>query len=153
MAREPARLVEEVKEARAEFEARLDDLDAAKERYYDTVRRLYNAGMPLREIADAIGISHQRVHQIVGEDPAGARLRRGMARRARAGGVALVVVVFGTWLAATISGPQPRPEALADLQDARRFMDSQLPPEARRFVLPKIDEMLEEARVAFPPSR
>jgi hypothetical protein len=38
VARDLKRLVEEVKEARAEFEARLDDTDIAKEHYYETVR-------------------------------------------------------------------------------------------------------------------
>lgn len=105
------RLVEDVKEARAEFEARLDDLDVAKERYYDSVRRLYKAGMPLREIADAIGISHQRVHQIVGEEPPVGRVRGAVAKRARAGGVGLLLILFAGWWGATSAPVQPRADA------------------------------------------
>lgn len=33
------------------------------------IRRLHAAGGSLREIADVLGLSHQRVHQIVGKDP------------------------------------------------------------------------------------
>jgi hypothetical protein len=126
MAQDLKRLVEDVKEARAEFEARLDDMDVAKERYYETVRRLYKAGMPLREIAEAVGVSHQRVHQIVGDEPK--RVRRVVAKRARVGGAALVVVLAAATLWAASSGePQPRAEALADLEDARSFMATSSP--------------------------
>ena len=144
MARDLKRLVEDVKEARAEFEARLDDMDVAKERYYETVRRLYKAGMPLREIAGAVGVSHQRVHQIVGEEPARSRVRRAVAKRARAGGVALILVLAAGWLAAS-NTPQPRAEALADLEDARNLRATRLPEEARDFIAPKLDEMLDRA--------
>jgi hypothetical protein len=36
--------------------------------YHHQIRRLHAAGGSLREIADALGLSHQRVHQIVGEE-------------------------------------------------------------------------------------
>jgi hypothetical protein len=139
------RLVEDVKEAHAEFEARLDDMDVAKERYYETVRRLYKAGMPLREIAEAVGVSHQRVHQIVGEEPTRSRVRRAVAKRARAGGVALIFVLAAGWLAVSSVTPQPRAKALADLEDARNLMATRLPEEARDFIVPKLDEMLDRA--------
>jgi hypothetical protein len=142
MARDLKRLVEEVKEARAEFEARLDDMDVAKERYYETVRRLYKAGMPLREIAEAVGVSHQRVHQIVGEEPTRSRVRRVVAKRARAGGAALILVLAAGWWGASSRAPQPRADALADLKDVRSFMATRLPEEAREFILPRLDEMV-----------
>jgi hypothetical protein len=143
MAQDLKRLVEDVKEARAEFEARLDDMDVAKERYYETVRRLYKAGMPLREIAEAVGVSHQRVHQIVGEEPK--RVRRVVTKRARAGGAALIVVLAVSLWAARSSEPQPRAEALADLEVARNFMATRLPEEAREFIVPKLDVMVDQA--------
>ena len=143
MARDLKRLVEDVKEARAEFEARLDDVDVAKERYYETVRRLYKAGMPLREIAEAVGVSHQRVHQIVGEGQSRSRVRQAVGKRARAGGIALILLITGGWLAASSLTPQPRAEALADLRDARSFMATRLPDEARELILPKLDEMMD----------
>jgi hypothetical protein len=37
----------------------------AKEAYHQSVRRLYLTGASMREIAEALGLSHQRVHQII----------------------------------------------------------------------------------------
>jgi hypothetical protein len=145
MARDLKRLVEEVKEARAEFEVRLDDMDIAKERYYESVRRLYKAGMPLREIAEEVGVSHQRVHQIVGEESSRARVRRVVAKRARAGGAALIIVISIIWWAASTGTPQPPAEALADLKNVRSFMATRLPEEAREFIVPKLDMMVDQA--------
>ena len=55
------------------------DLQHQEERarvdYQHAIRRLHAKGASLREIADELGLSHQRVHQIVGEevfDPAAA---------------------------------------------------------------------------------
>ncbi len=49
--------------------ARLTDahagVDAARSEYHRAVRRLHLAGASLREIADALDLSHQRVHQII----------------------------------------------------------------------------------------
>ena len=50
-------------------EARVIDADheaeVARAEFHRAVRRLQLAGASLREIADALGLSHQRVHQIV----------------------------------------------------------------------------------------
>jgi len=40
-------------------------VDMARADYHHAVRRLHLAGAPLREVAQALGISHQRVQQIV----------------------------------------------------------------------------------------
>lgn len=40
-------------------------LDQAKSDYHDVIRRLHLAGASLREMAEALGLSHQRLHQIV----------------------------------------------------------------------------------------
>src|SRR5688572_10009978 len=59
----------------AEVEAARDSLDAledaawtARARFHQWVRQLHAAGGSMREIATALGMSHQRVHQIIGED-------------------------------------------------------------------------------------
>jgi hypothetical protein len=39
----------------------------AKVDYYQAIRRLHTAGGSLREIAEALRMSHQRVHQIIDE--------------------------------------------------------------------------------------
>src|SRR4051794_28932871 len=41
------------------------DAERARVDYHYEIRRLHAAGGSLREIADALGLSHQRVHQIV----------------------------------------------------------------------------------------
>jgi hypothetical protein len=64
-------------------EARLVDaeraVDVARTDFHHSVRRLQLSGGSLREIADALGLSHQRVHQIV-EGAGGARPWRRVAR-------------------------------------------------------------------------
>lgn len=47
------------------------DLEQARTEFHQGIRRLHAAGATLREIAERFGLSHQRVHQIVG----GARSR------------------------------------------------------------------------------
>jgi Clp amino terminal domain, pathogenicity island component len=58
---------------------KLLDLQHEEERarvdYQHAIRRLHAKGGSLREIADELGLSHQRVHQIVGEEPGGAGSR------------------------------------------------------------------------------
>ena len=59
-----------LREAEAARE-RLIDAQHAAERakvdYHHAIRRLHAAGGSLREVAEALGLSHQRVHQIVDE--------------------------------------------------------------------------------------
>jgi predicted transcriptional regulator len=43
-------------------------LELARSDFHHAIRRLHAAGATMREIATAFGLSHQRVHQIVGED-------------------------------------------------------------------------------------
>jgi hypothetical protein len=63
-----------------ELRDKLLDLQHQEERarvdYQHAVRRLHARGGSLREIADELGISHQRVHQIVGEEPLAGPVQR-----------------------------------------------------------------------------
>jgi hypothetical protein len=52
------------------------DADVARAEFHRAIRRLQVAGGSLREIAQALGLSHQRVHQIV-EASGGSRRWRG----------------------------------------------------------------------------
>lgn len=54
------------------------DLEQARTEFHQGIRRLHAAGATLREIAERFGLSHQRVHQIVG---GGARSRPKLATR------------------------------------------------------------------------
>ncbi|HEX2044600.1 MAG TPA: Clp protease N-terminal domain-containing protein [Gaiellaceae bacterium] len=73
-----------------ELRARLLDLqheaDRAKLEFHHAIRRLHAAGGSMREIAEALEVSHQRIHQIVeGDEPVGHRMGwtppRGRRRR------------------------------------------------------------------------
>ena len=57
-------------EARQAQERLIDaerDVDVARAEFYRAVRRLHLHGASLRELAASLGLSHQRVHQIVAE--------------------------------------------------------------------------------------
>jgi hypothetical protein len=71
-------LLEAVRQAAAGVEQAERSVQDAQERYRVAVRRLHIAGLPLREIAKHLNLSHQRVHQLV-EGP-GRRKRRWKAR-------------------------------------------------------------------------
>jgi len=62
-------------EARRAQERLIDaerDADVARAEFYRAVRRLHLHGASLRELASSLGLSHQRVHQIV-EEAGGSR--------------------------------------------------------------------------------
>ena len=67
-----AGLLEQAKAAEARFIDAGHAADVARADFHRAVRRLQLAGASLREIADALGLSHQRVHQIV-ESAGGSR--------------------------------------------------------------------------------
>jgi hypothetical protein len=52
-----------------------EELEEAKAEHRRSVRRLHLAGASMREVAEALGISHQRIHQII-EDGGVRRWRR-----------------------------------------------------------------------------
>jgi len=63
-----------LRQAKAERDRLLDlqrDVERARIEYHYTIRKLHAGGASMREIAEALGLSHQRVHQIVDADDAG----------------------------------------------------------------------------------
>ena len=79
-------------EARQAQERLIDaerDVEVARAEFHRAVRRLHLHGSSLRELAANLGLSHQRVHQIV-EEAGGSRrwvrVRGGNQTRGRAGG-------------------------------------------------------------------
>lgn len=90
--RDRERLIDTVRRARARLEEQQDRVQEARDAYVESVQRLYVSGMPLRDIADELGLSHQRVHQMVTDgDSAGAAKRKVMKGAA---GVALLALLF-----------------------------------------------------------
>jgi hypothetical protein len=82
-------------EARQAQERLIDaerDVEVARAEFHRAVRRLHLHGSSLRELAANLGLSHQRVHQIV-EEAGGSRrwvrVRGGHQARSRAGGLYL----------------------------------------------------------------
>ena len=74
------RLLAAAREASARIRTAQREVDAARAGFQRTIRALYLDGGSLREIADALELSHQRVHQLLGLPAAGqpaGRQRRG----------------------------------------------------------------------------
>ena len=70
-------ILDKARNARDTFMDLQHSTEVARVDYHHTIRQLHVAGGSLREIADALGLSHQRVHQIVepvdGADPGSGR--------------------------------------------------------------------------------
>jgi hypothetical protein len=76
-----AELVRDAEAARERLIAARHAAEQARADYHHAIRRLHAAGGSLREIAEALRMSHQRVHQII--DEADKPTRRWWRRRAR----------------------------------------------------------------------
>jgi len=63
-------LVAAVEKARQRLEQLENDVFHARLEFHASIRRVHAAGASMREIATALGMSHQRVHQIIGEEGA-----------------------------------------------------------------------------------
>lgn len=61
-------ILRDVQATRETLEQLEDQTYEARAEFHQSIRRLHAAGGSMREIASALGLSHQRVHQIVGED-------------------------------------------------------------------------------------
>jgi hypothetical protein len=75
-------LLQQATRAREHFVAAQHEADRAQVSYQHAIRSLHASGASLREIADALGLSYQRVHQIV--DPASGK---GALKDAAAGAI------------------------------------------------------------------
>ena len=64
-------LLAEAKQIRDRLLEAQHEVERTRTDYHHAIRRLHAAGGSMREIADALRVSHQRVHQIVGEVVAG----------------------------------------------------------------------------------
>jgi hypothetical protein len=80
-------LLRDAKAARARLLEAQHAAERARVDYHHAIRRLHAAGGSLREIAEALRLSHQRVHQIIDEaaEPSRPWWRRRGRRRGPAG--------------------------------------------------------------------
>jgi Clp amino terminal domain, pathogenicity island component len=77
-------ILNEARELRSRLLELQHDADRAKLDYHHSIRRLHAAGGSMREIAEELDLSHQRVHQIVeGDEPINARIGWQQGRRGR----------------------------------------------------------------------
>jgi Clp amino terminal domain, pathogenicity island component len=77
-------LLNEARELRSRLLELQHDADRAKLDYHHAIRRLHAAGGSMREIAEELDLSHQRVHQIVeGDEPIHSRIGWQHGRRGR----------------------------------------------------------------------
>jgi ATP-dependent Clp protease ATP-binding subunit ClpA len=68
-------ILDEARELQARLLELQHEADRAKLDYHHSIRRLHAAGGSMREIAEELSLSHQRVHQIVeGDEPVGHRM-------------------------------------------------------------------------------
>jgi len=109
----------EARELRSRLLELQHDADRAKLDYHHAIRRLHAAGGSMREIAEELDLSHQRVHQIVeGDEPINARIGWQSGRRHRRFGlrrftrVARHVVMRAQKEAHALGGEEIAPEHL-----------------------------------------
>lgn len=87
--------IERARRLRDEYEAALDQAERRRAEYRREIVELHRSGMSLRDIAERLGISHQRVHQIVGGEETRKQRR---SRRVGRSIVAAMLLVFSIGL-------------------------------------------------------
>ncbi len=90
-----------IQELRDAYESVLDDAERLRDEYHREIVKLHRSGVSLRDIAESLGISHQRVHQIVAplETPRARKLRRA----AVGGAIAALALIVGIGSANLVS--------------------------------------------------
>jgi hypothetical protein len=76
-------LFREARETRDRLLELQHEADRARADHHHAIRRLHAAGASMREIAEGLGLSHQRIHQIVDVGATGASMggRKGLLGR------------------------------------------------------------------------
>jgi hypothetical protein len=94
--------IEQVKKLREEYERSLDAAESRRAAYHEAVHDLHRGGMPLREIAQELGLSHQRVHQIVSDAPPQRSIKKALG-----GGIAAVLLLGSLFGALRVAHAPP----------------------------------------------
>lgn len=108
-------LLEGIKRSRSRFESLQDEIEDAKSDYYEDIRALHRAGMSTREVAEHVGLSHQRVHQIINGERA-ARTRKVRKGLGAAGVVAALALASAAYLQSD-DLPRPKTERVTLIQE------------------------------------
>ena len=108
--------LERIRERRDEYESAMDDAERLRDEYHREIVKLHRSGMSLREIAEGLGISHQRVHQIVSPLEERSTKSRGRGKAVGAAGVAIAVLVTGGLLLSRSDQPVTHPSSAAALE-------------------------------------
>jgi hypothetical protein len=92
--------IERARRLREEYEIALEHADEKRSEYHREIKKIHLSGIPLREIAELLGMSHQRIHQIVGTATP-KKLRRGLK-----GSAAILFLILLTGYAFTTRANQ-----------------------------------------------
>jgi hypothetical protein len=113
--------IDDIKRLRDEYESSLDEAEAKRAEFHRAIKKLNLSGVPLRTIAEALGLSHQRVHQIVtGEAPP---KKRGHGRKALGAGAALLLLSASIGMGYMLWPGSPN-HALSSLASSPNFTSS-----------------------------
>lgn len=132
--------LERIRRLREEYESVLDEADRLRAKYHREIVKLHRSGVSLREIAEGLGVSHQRVHQIVSPSEGGRRSRRKAAAVAGVVSSLLVLGFAGAYLGGGLTAPDrpvvrptasPHPELSSPLEIT--FGCSLSPPDGSTF--------------------
>ena len=123
--------LDQVKKLREDYERALDAAESHRVAYHQAVLDLYRSGTPLREIAKELGLSHQRVHQIVSGEPP---RRRKLGRAATAGGIAgVLVLIAATFGALRIAHAPPFVQTI-HVPPAKSYHEVKIDPTTGRII-------------------
>ncbi len=119
-----------VKKLREEYERALDAAESRRSAYHEAVLGLHRGGTPLREIAKELGLSHQRVHQIVSGEPP----RRRKLPRAAGGAAGMAVILAAATVGALrlAHAPPFTPSARTSTVSVPNVLNEPEPVAARR---------------------
>jgi len=92
---------------RDEYETALDGAARLRDDYHREIIKLHRSGVSLREIAEVLGISHQRVHQIVSPPDQATAPRRKATSAIVASALILSVLAAGVVFLVQDQAPEP----------------------------------------------
>ena len=119
---------ERIRQLRDDYESALDEAERLRVAYHREIVKLHRSGASLREIADGLGMSHQRVHQIVSPHEDKQRSRKKTTVIAGPVSTVLILALGGVLVVSSLRVPDrptsratPSPRAEAGVPPAVTF--------------------------------